>query len=320
MSHPQVIVHKLVSDFMCRWSNPQIVLCPQISLDMNALTHLSRTPGLTQLSFAPSATFSGTPSDALLFSALYELKLFSDSLITILKLLAHLQLPAVKDFVVEIKNSPSRQNFTSFLAALQQSGVSDSITRLRLFQFQHPPENTQSAPVLAAGDLRSSMALGNLRHLILNLRWNVCLTDSDLLTLASAWPYLEQLFINDDWGWQTSGGITPDGLVCLLQTCPSIGQLALAIDTRNYTNIPPARSPASLGLALPPSFFINVVDSVIDAASVPAIAAFFANIVPSTNFTLGAWGRRLNKVYADHWIDVSFRAREAVAHRSVVPG
>jgi len=71
-----------------------------------------------------------------------------------------------------------------------------------------------------------------------------------------------------------------DGLVRLLQTCPSLSQLPLAIDTRDYTDVPPAQSPASLGLTLPPLFSINVVNSVIDTVSVPAMAAFFANISP----------------------------------------
>ena len=318
----EVALDKPVSDFICRLSNPQTVFCPQVSLDVNAITHLSRTPGLNQLSFALSVT----PSDTLLFSTLYELELFSESLVLISDLLDHIQLPAVTDLAVEISSSPSRQNLTSFLAALQQSGVSDSITRLKLDQIHHIPINLRSVPpILAANDLRSGMAFRNLRRIDFNCRWNVGLTDTDLLTLVSAWPHLEHFLINEELGWLTSGGITPNGLVRLLQTCPLLSRLSLAIDTRDYTDIPPARSPASLGLTLPPSFSINVVDSVIDTASVPAMAAFFVNIVLSTQFSLSAWEswafpRRSQKVYADRWKDVYVRAGEAVAQRSAVPG
>ncbi|KAI9572304.1 hypothetical protein HD554DRAFT_2297912 [Boletus coccyginus] len=243
-----VIFDKLVSDFICRWANPQTMYCPQVSLDMNALTHLSRTPGLTRLTFAQNAPLSVTPSDPLPFPTLYELKIFSESLFPISKLLAHFHLPAVTDFAVGISSCPSRQNITSFLAALQRSGVSDSITRLRLTQTPSPSlaNLRPDVLVLATDDLWSSMALRNLRRIDLNLGWNVGLTDSGLLTLASARPHLEHLLINEDWGWQTSGGITPDGLVRLLQTCPSLSRLALAIDTRDYTEMPPSRLPASL--------------------------------------------------------------------------
>lgn len=44
------------------------------------------------------------------------------------------------------------------------------------------------------------MALSSLRELWLNIEWNVDLTDSELLELASAWPHLEGLFINVNWG------------------------------------------------------------------------------------------------------------------------
>lgn len=239
---PEVIFDRLVSDHICRWSDPQTVFCPQISLDADALTHLSRAPGLTQLCFAPSATLPDeiTSSGALLFSTLHELELFSASLVPISRLLAHIQLPAVTDFIVKFSSCPSRENITSFLTALQPSGAGDSITTLTLTQIHRSPAILGSdPPVLTADDLRPSMALRNLRHISLDLGWNVGLTDAELLELASAWPRLEHLLINEDWGWQTSGGITPDGLVGLLQTCRSLSRISLAIDTRSYTETPP---------------------------------------------------------------------------------
>lgn len=327
---PEAIFDKLVSDYICRWSDPQNVYCPQIALDVKALTHLSRIPGLTQLTFALSAN-TITPCDTLFFSTLQELRLFSESLTPIPKLIVHTRLHAVMNFSVEIGSYPSRQSITSFFTALRPSVNCDTITRLRLTQIHHSFSVPRLVPlVLFADDLMPSTALRNLRHLDLNLGWSVGLTDRQLLDLASAWPHLEHLLINEEWGWQTAGGITPDGLVRLLQTCRSLTRVALAVDTRGYTavHVPPLRFSVSLAVepsissSPSPSFSINVVDSVIETAAVPAMAAFFANVVPYSRFSLTAWGSwaftwRMNKrMYVDRWSNVYVRAKEAIAQRS----
>ncbi|KAF8550893.1 hypothetical protein OG21DRAFT_359777 [Imleria badia] len=197
--------------------------------------------------------------------------LFSGSLAPISKLLAHTQLPAITDFIFEIGSCPSKQNVTSFFA-LQLSGIGDSITKLRLTQIHHSLAIARLDPLdFTINNLRPSMVLRNFRRIDLNLGWNVTLTDSE----APLGTSLHQR-----------------GLVRLLQTCRSLRRLSLATDTRGYTEIPPLQSPASLGLNLP-SFSINVVDPVIDTASVPPMAAFLVNIVPSARFSLSAWSGSL---------------------------
>ena len=78
-------------------------------------------------------------------------------------------------------------------------------------------------------------------------------------------------------GRNTRGGITPDELVQLLQTCRSLRAIAIVIDTRGYTEIPPT-SPAlvSIGLTSPAAFRINVLDPIIEADSMPLIATCLA--------------------------------------------
>ncbi|KAN0090753.1 hypothetical protein V8E55_004319, partial [Tylopilus felleus] len=305
LDEPRPMFNKLISNYICRWSKPQAVYCPQITLDMHDLTHLSRAPSLTQLSFALN-TDAIPPSDTLLFSTSRELKLFPEP-----------SLLSLTDFAFEIGGYLSEQSITSSLVALQPSGMGDSITRLRLTQTHHSITFVRPNPlVLTADDLRPIMALRNLRCIDLNLGWNVDLTDTDLLELMSAWPHLGHLLINEVWGWQTFSGITPDGLVHLLQMCQSLRQLSVAIDTRGYTSLPRMRSPAHLGVDLSPSFSINVVDSVIDAASEPALATFFANLVPSARCSLRAWSSWVFTWRTDK--EVYARATEAVARRSVV--
>ncbi|KAF8443666.1 hypothetical protein L210DRAFT_810366, partial [Boletus edulis BED1] len=85
-------------------------------------------------------------------------------------------------------------------------------------------------PLLGFEDLQPCLVFSNLRVMDINVGWNVDLTDGDLLTLASAWPCLEDLSINMDGGWNTAAGITPNGLLRLLESCRSLKSAALVID------------------------------------------------------------------------------------------
>lgn len=167
------------------------------------------------------------------------------------------------------------------------------------------------------------MTFGDLRWIDLNIDWDVDLADGDLLTLASAWPHLESLIINEDWGWKTESGITPDGLLKLLRTCSSLSRVAVAIDTRGYIEC--LGSPDHFGLASSRKFHIDVLDSVIAAESVPAVATYFANIaLCSRSMTLNAWNSWVMavagisnwEVYMNRWQDVFGRLNDAVGRRS----
>ena len=316
MRQPDATLSNSFSGYICQWQNLQTVVCPQVSLDADALVHLSRMPALTQLNFMLSATLRDqtAPSDPpLFFSNLHEMTLRSETLDPISRLLSRIRLPAITDFTTLIDRRPSRQDVTSFLTSIQTSGVSNTIQSLQFIQRASLPSTTHDVLRLGLEDLLPCMAFSNLRRLNFDIEWLVGLKDNELLVLASAWPQLESLYINKGWGWNWSrgGGITPDGLLQLLHTCRSLSQIALAIDTQGYTNLPPHGSSASLGLTLPPTFYIDVLDSIIEAESMPAITAFFAGIAPC------AWNCWLasessDEEYTNRWIDVFGRANEAV--------
>lgn len=89
---------------------------------------------------------------------------------------------------------------------------------------------------------------------------------------------------------------SPNGLLQLLgQTCRSLSEIALAIDTRGYTDF--RESLTSLGLTLPSSFSINVLGSLIEEESVPA--AFLATIAPCLEFSFSV-GRSRSTGEGDH--------------------
>ncbi|KAF8441658.1 hypothetical protein L210DRAFT_3644912 [Boletus edulis BED1] len=306
--------------FICHWRNLHSVLCFQIPLDVLTLVYLSRMPALTSLGFRLRSNLPDeiSPSDSpLIFSNLKRLVSSSELLDPISQLLSQIRLPVVMEVSLSVESRPSRQDLSSFLTGVQTSGNLHIIQALSLDQPHHfdrtyPPADK---PVLGLEDLQPFMTFSNLRCICLDIEWKVDLADSELLTLVSTWPHLEALLINAVWGWNTQGGITPNGLLQLLQTCPSLTAIALVVDTRGYTDIPPL--PANLGLTWPRLSDIDVLDSFIEEKSVPAIAAFFAGLAPSSKFRFRYWdsGRmpRMNQdIYKYHWTYVFEQIKVAI--------
>ncbi|KAF8441727.1 hypothetical protein L210DRAFT_441019 [Boletus edulis BED1] len=313
--------NKLVSSCVCRWRNIQHLICPHTSLDMDALAHLSRMPALTLLSFRQTATLPDCDSP-LLFSNLLRLRLKSPSLDLISRFLSWIRLPAIRESSIITDNRPSGHELSSFLASLQTSNSSHTMKDLEWYQLFTPSNIVRSqAALLCLEDLQPCMAFSNLRRIYFDIECNVRLTDSDLLALASAWPYLEQLEINPGYGWNTRGGITPNGLLQLLQKCRSLLRVVVAMDTRGY-HLEGSPVDVNLGLTLPRYFVLDVLDSIIEAESVEAVATLFAGVASCSYFSLHAWsGSEMVtppgwEVYKERWDDVSRRAKDAVRRLS----
>ncbi|KAF8436244.1 hypothetical protein L210DRAFT_3452279 [Boletus edulis BED1] len=279
MREPRGMVNKMEPNYICRWQSLWSVHCPGVTLDVDDLVHLSRIPALTRLGFTPSTTLQA-PESPLFFSNLHDLTLYPHSLDPVSHLLSWIRLVAMTYFVVFFGNCPSRQSLSFFMASVQTSGAGHTVRSMLLMQSTPPPSDIPRSEALLLGleDLRPLMAFRNIRDIVLNMECNVRLTNRDVLTLASSWPRLQHLQINEDWGWNSQGGLTPGGLLRLLQTCRSLSHIAILLDTRGYTRFPPSQTPASLGLILPPKFSINVLDSTIEAESVPAIASLFRGL------------------------------------------
>ena len=292
---PDVAFSKLISNCICRWRNLQWVACREITLDADALIHLSHTD-ITQLFFTLSTTLPVSDS-SLVFSNLHNLTVQSESLESISRLLYQARLPAIMDFGAFIHNCPVRSDLTSFLAGVPTSNASHTLETLQLKHSDHLfgiGLRSEARPLMFE-DLQPCMVFRNLRNVELDIAWNVGLTDFQVLTLASAWPKLEDLKINEQWGWgwnSRAGGITPGGLIQLLETCRSLRRICLRLDTQGYIAVPTGQVPASIGLMLPNLYSINALDSPIEAESVIAMATFFCGIAACSqaDFTFFCWG------------------------------
>ncbi|KAN0091471.1 hypothetical protein V8E55_005037 [Tylopilus felleus] len=262
-------------NYICHWQNLCSVDAHFCPLDMNDLEHLSRMPALTKLEFALRRTLPdfNTP---LSFSNLRHLTLYSNSLPSISRLLLQIRLPAITDFDVWIEDCPSKQELASFFAGVRASNAGHTIKQFGLIQERRLSREVRSA--LDMEDMRPCMEFRNLCGIAFRINYNVCLTNSDLLTLASVWPKLEYLQINASWGWKSQYGVTPGGLVQLLQMCPLLNCIILRLDTQGYTEATPCEISKSLRLPLQHNLTIDILDAAIEAESAPAVDTFFSDI------------------------------------------
>ncbi|KAF8550691.1 hypothetical protein OG21DRAFT_1487585 [Imleria badia] len=317
LSQPDMMFSKFFSTYICRWRNLRTVDCSNIALDVDAFSHLSRMPAFTRFHCPPNATLP--PADSpLFFSNLHHLNLRSEFLDPISQLLSRIRVPAITDVTAYVEKCPSKHAFSS-LASIQTSAIGHTLQNLRFDEGLGiiMQDRRDVMYVLGFEDLQPCKVFSNLRRIYLDLGWDVNLSDGEMLTLVSTWPHLEHLFINEECGWNTPGGITPNGLLRLLQTCPSLSEIGLAIDTRSYTEF--RESPASLGLTLPSTFTIDVLDSFIEEESIPAIAAFLAGIAPRSDFSFRAykcWRFTTNrKDHEARWYDAYRRANVLLSER-----
>ncbi|KAF8844219.1 hypothetical protein BDN67DRAFT_895519 [Paxillus ammoniavirescens] len=136
---------------------------------------------------------------------------------------------------------------------------------------------------LTSGDLLLLACFSNLVSVNLDTAYIVNLGDDDMLALGAAWPNIRHLSINEQRGWRTTSGLTPQGLVRLLQQCKLLRKLCVVIDTSDFSAIPLDRHGPVLS-----STCINVLDSAIAPDSVTALAAFLSDVYPFLK-TITAW-------------------------------
>ena len=277
--------NETVSRNVCRWTNLQIVDCRDITLNADALTHLSSMSTLKSLSFTLCAEVAEHISpfgSVFVFSHLAYLEIVSESLEPVTGLFSRIRLPAVRGLVVQILRRPSKQIVEAYSTATRNTCPSDTLIHFKLLNIRAQIWNTinlnlhqQTRHQLTLDIILPCTVFDNLRGIHINLKWSVRLTDAELLDLVSASPRIEHLIINDMWGWRTDGGITLTGLLRLLQKCPLLYDFCLAIDTRTYTQIPEGldvRFPARTRL------WMNIVDSHIGLADVPALVFVFTEL------------------------------------------
>ncbi|KAF8548445.1 hypothetical protein OG21DRAFT_761611 [Imleria badia] len=284
----------IICSHIRRQTNLREFRCRGVIFDADTISHVSRISSLTSLSFTlipDESDWTLSSGSASVFSTLTHLEMGAQSLGLIIGLLSCTRLPAVEDLNVTFYACPSKEVFKSYITTIRNTCSSDSLATVKIRGIQ--PSRilggvpSESGHRLTLDDFRPCMAFVNSRHVYINLQWSVGLTDSDLLALASAWPHIHSLVINDQWGWRTTGGITLQGLLQLLQKRGSLVELCIAIHTDSFVNLPHGFETGSL--LLPSLLTLNLADSRLRSADVPALADVFLKLGMSA-CTFSGWG------------------------------
>lgn len=186
---------------------------------------------------------------------------------------------------------------------------SDYLTTLSLKQTTRLDPEDVADITLTLDDLWPLTAL-NLTLISIDLNLTIELRDSSLVEFVSSCQQLSILIVNETFGWRAPG-ITPAGLAQILQTCPSLSNLCIALDTRGYTfpgQIQTGYAAANAGSLS--TLKINVADSVIHTEGILSLAGFFADqmLGRGGRIFLGSWNMRHldpeSRIYKKRWENV----------------
>ena len=170
---------------------------------------------------------------------------------------------------------------------------------------QYAPSST---PALTLCDFAPLTFFENLGRIDINVDHAIYLNDDDLESLASSWPHLHYLSLNDVSGWRVKSGITHFGLLAMLECCPSLQTLCIALNTDSFKEVPADRP--GEGIENTSLRILGLADSTIESSETVAVAAFLSDIFPNLT-DIAAWGsvelrQRSNSsaVYGERWTHV----------------
>ncbi|KAG2346757.1 hypothetical protein BDR05DRAFT_1057350 [Suillus weaverae] len=219
-----------------------------------------------------------------------------------LHLLAQPQPPAnIGPYMVPPINVMSHPNSLGYQPPLALNGF--QVLPLGGVSTSGPPPTCHT---LTSRDFMPLTYFESLRRIDISINHSIHLDDDGLRSLVSAWPHLYSFSLNDTAGWRVKSGITKIGLIAMLDCCPDLQKLCIALNTDAFLEVPSDRE----GIENTAVRTLGLADSLIEARATVAVAAFLSDIFPNLT-TIVAWdsvvmSRRLNAgIYAERWMHVS---------------
>ncbi|KAG9316176.1 hypothetical protein JVU11DRAFT_2197 [Chiua virens] len=307
-----------INRFIRSIPNLQILECDGFLFDAPTILHLSKLSSLIYFKYTviPDADWMLSSCSELVFQTLRQLEMKCPLLEPASLLLSRTRLPAMEHLDVALSRNPQKDVLRTYVETVRHVCSPNTLTKFVInsknpLGIRYSGALDRSLSNLALDDLSPCMMFTNLRHMKINLQWSVDMTDSDLLALASAWPYIQTLSINDKWGWRTTGGgITLHGFSQLLQQCRQLSTLCIAIRTESRVDIATMHRSEG-GIFDRPSMSttgslltINLLDSPIQPVDVPMLVTFFVRLGLQSHVLL-AW----------HGLDMEEREDIAMQYR-----
>ncbi|KAG9316180.1 hypothetical protein JVU11DRAFT_2201 [Chiua virens] len=189
---------------ICRWQHLCVVDCFMVTLNADAILHLSRVPSLTRLRFTVTeeAMDSILLSDAspLVFSHLTYLNIRTNLLERLTRLFSGIRLPALQILIVRVFGYLRGQTVGPFMSTMRPTCSVESLTQFQLIcdRFTTPLQKKSEHldRLCIVDDVRPLMVFNRLRSLWITLQWSEVPRDDELLEWVAAWPDMKELVIN----------------------------------------------------------------------------------------------------------------------------
>lgn len=323
------------SKMLLAWCHLEEVTCGEI--DTSAFSHLAHQTTLRKLSFKLTPTVSKSLYDGHLsmhtFSRIRELDVHAADLPSLVDLMQKFEM---RPTVVHgrLDTSPTPWDISAFFTFLTERHVGVKLRHISL-EFKRMPSETHPVihpPLPPTNDSHDDPSFhtsiygniimplaqfGSIDTLIIDIKCSIHLTDEDLSSLASAWPHLRALSLNKTHGWVKSG-ITQVGLLKIVECCPKLQTLCIAINTDTFREVPlerPGRGIQNRNIQT-----LAFADSVITSCATTVVAAFLSDVFPNLH-DVTAWKsdqmrkRQGANIYATHWDNVSQQVKGMIRIR-----
>ncbi|KIJ65160.1 hypothetical protein HYDPIDRAFT_27882 [Hydnomerulius pinastri MD-312] len=256
--------------------------CLATAEDINAtaLAHLANLPLLRKLSLAVCPSLV-SPSLQLPnrggFKQLADLAIASDTLQLVTNLLASMHISPSK-IGVRSQTSPDPLVLRSFFVTLSSHCAISALRDIDVCDEMKRAVPPNSVVVIAT--FRPLLKFHQLQILRIDVACAVNITDEQLGEMASAWPDLLELHINDHHGWTATSKITFSGPLSLLQKCGRLLNLFIALNTDLLQfSIDHAHLPGH-GIANQNMTMLDVLDSAISPSAITPIAEWLSAVLP----------------------------------------
>ncbi|EIW86113.1 hypothetical protein CONPUDRAFT_68717 [Coniophora puteana RWD-64-598 SS2] len=274
-----------LSETICSWHDLEVVQCFS-RLNITALRHLAslnslRILRLQSLMLNPYPTDLWGVSNGSPFPGIHSITLNStfSTLSTAAEMVSSLQQMHVapRSFTAaagRVSENSMVQLFQSIANGFDREALTDVSVSELAFLAQTLPESSRINPDM----FRHILSFQNLRCIDIQSRRDVFMTDGALLQMATSWPHLSSLRINQRFGWQTRSNVTLHGLRNMLQALPWLIDLAVAIDADTFCPMD-VESDKLGNFCIYRPFTIDLLDSWV-SKNIPEVAAFLADIFP----------------------------------------
>ncbi|KAH7903839.1 hypothetical protein BJ138DRAFT_1120001 [Hygrophoropsis aurantiaca] len=199
---------------------------------------LARLPTLTQAMLNIPSDFPAyihtLPSHASTlksaFSKVSALCIYYRTLASVVAFINHFTFNLKNICVSSDHQTPSTgPSIGKFCAALASSS-SSSIREIAILDKYHSSTTYQGLHPLGISELRCLFRFERLDILYLDLYCPILLDDATLLEMSHSWPNLSRLLLKQNGDYDPASSVTPLALVRLLDRCPKLKLLALAVD------------------------------------------------------------------------------------------